>query len=398
MALADFLLAQLNRHRFALLWGGLIWALAVAAVELSGDLAAGRGLDYPVKDLLISYADGPTRRGLVGTAAILLAGAFGGAPAVWAVVLGSLVTLALFAAVIRLFGRLDDAAGLLPLILGPAGLMFFVYDPAAAFRKEIFGFLSLALVLNGAVAATPRAARLWALAGAALFPVAQLAHEANIFLWPALAAGFWLVWLAHRDRWSLALAALTGAGGAALTAVIAAWPIPDPAVLCQAARVAECTGPFDWLTASSERLMSYVFERRAAWEVPVWAGLAALSCLGVAGLRPAGPEARRLTLAALVLPGVAVLPLFVLGFDWGRWIVMAVLPASLIATVLMVQGRARYRAVLPGWAILIYLGTWGLHHAVLDVLWRGLLLWPLLAVAVPVSALLARGHRAGQKG
>ncbi len=377
----------LLRHRDALLLVG--WAAAV--LLLLGRSLTGAVPPYALQDILINYAGGLVRRGLLGAAAVGLSERIGGEPWAWGWGLAALLSLALFLLAIRIFRRLPGDPALLPLALAPGGLLFFAYDPDGGLRKEFLGYLALVLVLQAPLARSPRAARAWAAAGAAAFLPAVAAHEANLFLLPALLLGLRLAAEAHPGlRAGLAAVAVAAAiSSVVLAAYLVRLPSPNPAAICAAARVAECGGPFGWLARSTGDGVAYVLGRRDLVDLPVYGVYAALACLPLLSVRFA---ARRggLGQALVLVPCAAVLPLFLLGYDWGRWIQMAVLPASLLLAAAAAAGLGGPRRLLPPWAAVLYLASWSLPHAIAGLHLRAVFLLAALAALVALGAAVRR--------
>lgn len=235
----------LHRHRFAVLWLGFVLAAGRLCLDGWNSLPIGR-YRYAVADFVINYADGPVRRGLGGTMALQLVDWFGGVAEIWAIAILIAVVAGLTALAIRLYRRLPDDPAYLPLILAPGGLLFFTYDAAAAYRKEVIGYLALALVVQGALSRDGRRALAWSVAGTAVFLLGLLLHEGIIFLWPSLALALWLVARVHPShRGQLAgLAAVSALGGGLVVVWLALLPDRDPDVICAALGHSGCGGPF----------------------------------------------------------------------------------------------------------------------------------------------------------
>lgn len=380
--------------RFAVLWAGFAWSALRALSRVQAGEARGGPHGYAISDLLLNYADGPARRGLVGEVALYLGEVFGGAPAYWGVGLMLAATAALVALAVRLFARMPDDMALLPLVLGPAGLMFFVYDPGAALRKEILGLLSVAMVLQGAFAG-PAGQRLWTGGGAALLLASLFAHEGLVFLGPAFLLALFVVARARPGaaRWCLGLGLGSALASVAAVAWIAGLPPPDPDRLCAATGLDKCGGAFIWIAERPDAGVAYVVGRRDWIDVPIYAALAGLAALAFVQVRVKGWSSAR-HIAVLGGALLAVAPLFALGFDWGRWIVMASLPLALCAAVALAQGRARPVPVLPPAAILAYLGTWAMPHALLGDVWMGVYFWPILALTAALCLVVQTLRRA----
>ena len=213
-------------------------------------------------------------------------------------------------------------------------------------------------------------------AGAVVFLVSLPMHEALILLWPALALGLSL--MPREDRglaWGLGT--LTACGGALIVVILGAQPTPDPAALCAAARLNHCPYPFRFLAFDFRESLSYLRDRRSGGEARHYLLLALLSVLPLAGVRFGSSAWGRLV---PLVPVVAVLPLFPVGLDWGRWIHLGVFPASLVALAAVLRGRASHRRVLPPWLMIAYVGSWSIPHYAVTQYTRALWIWPVLGM------------------
>ena len=300
----------------------------------------------------------------------------------------------IFGLCIRFYRSLPGDIAHLPLVLAPWGLLFYVYDEGAALRKELLGYLALILILQALRSGSPGRALAWVSGGSLVFLAALFAHEAVLLTAPAQVAALALV----ARRWPGLAWVLPGMGAivAAASLAIAVWlyrlPAPDIAAIQRAAQMSGL-GPFVWLERDLAQNLAFV-RGLAAWPALVWLGaiwaLCALPLLGFRrmALTPAW------TVAVPVLIMVLVLPLFVIAADWGRWVHMAVFPASLILMAAQQGGLVTYRRVLPPVLVLVYLGSWSMMH----VHWvpgiRGFAIWPAVAViwlAVLGRSVLRRG-------
>ena len=386
----------LHRHRFILLWVGF----AATVLLLLDKVRHGASPPYPILDILISNAGGPVRRGFGGSAVLHLSQALGGTPELWAWALAAAVFAILTGLTTALYRRLPDDPAFLPLVLGPAGLLFFAYDPVGSLRKEIVGYLALVLVLHAGLARRGEVMRMASGAGAVVFLGALSLHEGLIFLWPALAAALWLMvraWPGART-WALGLAGATGLGGGLMVLYVVRLEAPDPQAICVAAGLAECGEPFTWLTQELEDAVAYAYDRRQLWHALVFSVLATLALAPVLTLRPVGLSPY-VYWAAVGGSCLAVGPLFVVGYDWGRWIQMAVFPLSLLATSAVVQGVARIRYPVPAWVAVLYVTTWSLPHATPRAPYSGVTMWVALGGVVVLHMAWARlSAWVGRKG
>lgn len=382
----DTLQRLLHRHRFVLLWVGF----AATVLLLLDKVLHGASPPYPILDILINNAGGPVRRGVGGSAILRLSQALGGTPELWAWMLAAAAFAVLTGLTSALYRRLPDDPAFLPLVLGPTGLLFFAYDPAGSLRKEIIGYLALVLVLHAGLARRGDVMRMASGAGAAMFLMALSLHEGLIFLWPAFAAALWLMvhaWPGARG-WALGLAGVTGLGGGLMVLSVVRLEAPDPQAICTATGLAECGEPITWLARDLSDAVAYVLHRRQLWHALLFSVLAMLGLAPVLTVRPAGlsPYVYWATVGGLCL---AVGPLFIIGYDWGRWIQMAVFPLSLLAVSAVVQGVARIRYPVPAWVGMLYVTTWSLPHATPRAPYAGFTMWLALGGVAVLSEVWA---------
>ena len=381
-------------RRASLLWVGYAYLVYRNFIEIEGALISWQHLSYTLSDWLINYADGMARRGLIGEVAVALSRWFGATPAVWAWFLSSLIGGIFFLFAIRLMKRLPDDAKTLPLILAPWGLLFFVYDTGASFRKETIGYLAISIILQGIIANSSRAARIWAVAGTFIFLSGIFAHEAIVFLLPALMLAFFLLsrhWPA--DKMWFAICAITCVMlGIVIFAIIAMLPSPDADLLCVAAKFS-CNAPrfseissFVWMTRDTSEAIAHVFYWRGWIDVRTYAVFALLSALPFLGFRLIIPNISfRWYWAARLTPIVCMIPLFVIGLDWGRWIQMIFLPLAIVGIAALISGFGEYRRLLPPWASIAYVSTWSFSHVHAGYYFNALYLLPVLGIVVGVS-------------
>ena len=377
-----------------MLWAGF---LATAAILLFRTLSAPEAPRYVVLDLLINSTDGPVRRGLGGDAVLFLAGLFGGAPSIWAACLICAFGAALFALSIRLYRHLPDDPGLVVLVLAPWGLLFFAYDPDGSLRKEMLGYLAIALVLQGALSGSIRAMRVWLFTGCAAFGLSIYVHESILLLGPVFALAAWVATLRPGSQRGLVVAAIAATAIASVLSVLhlAGLPVRDAQAMCDAAGLARCGGPFTHLGKSTSDAWDYVYGRRDWGEVWVYAGQAALCALPFLGVRLAnGP--RWAPPVALILAFAAVVPLFFLGYDWGRWIQMAFFPLSLVAAAGLTVGGLTWTRLLGPAVSLVYVGTWGMSHAHGTIVFYGLWIWPVFGAILGLDWVVRNARSRGK--
>ena len=386
--------ALLFRHRVLIMWTGYAIAVLVLLQRYSAAFAPGGKPTYAYGDMLINYADGLARRGLTGEAAITLSQWLSGPPWVWAWALTAAAAGLFFLLAIRLVRRLSDDPKALPLVISLWGLMFFAYNIRSTFRKEIFGYLALALILQSAIANSRGAARAWAAAGTVTFVASVFAHEATVFLLPALMLAFLLA--ARRrpsDRmWFAFCAAASMLLGIAAFGILAMQPPRNAELICEAAQIS-CSSfrsqPFAWLARDAGDAIAYVIDRRSWIDLPIYAALALIAALPLLGFRIPGAS-RSWHWAAILIPAACMTPLFVIAIDWGRWIQMMVLPLSLVGIAALIAGLAQYSRLLPHWAAIGYSAIWSMSHIHTGYTPIALLLLSAFGIIAAVSWLRVR--------
>ncbi|MHA3915716.1 hypothetical protein [Halovulum sp. GXIMD14793] len=294
-----------------------------------------------------------------------------------------LLALVLTLLALRIYRKLPDQSALIFLILAPFGLLFFAYDPEGSYRKEVLGFLALAIALNGALASSRLRSGMLMFLASTTFLIGLLFHEGIIFLLPALLVAFALqAYL--RDiprRQTIILSALTMIGAALIFAIILATPAPDHHKLCEALEGITCGGAFSSLEQSLSDGIPYTFGRHTLFSYILFPAAAFLSFLPFIGVQFPGIPRRYLYLvmACLVL---SILPLFIVAFDWGRWLQMIFFPASLIALTAIAAGVAKYNCPFPVWARILYVCSWCIPHAYPEIRFWGLIVIPTLVLCM----------------
>ena len=314
-----------------LLVAGSIFRLV--RVSLSG------GNIWITGDWLIRYADGFVRRGLLGEIAWTVS-SLPGLSLLWAVTalqIFSFISFATFS--ILLFLQTTPRASSLLMFVSPAFLAFHFWDLQGGFRKEIFALAVFAFLLwistqnlNGSMRKTMFLAG-WSLAPA-LF---AFVHEALVFFAPLMLIALWLV----RSRVGVSAKSLwvTTIVGALLLVVPIVLSLLHPGderesnLICMSAvsrgfDPSICSGAISALGWTGQEAYEHVAENAT----PIYALLAAIALL------PFLAERRRRGLVVSIgVASLALVPIFVLGADWGRWIHIFV--ALLTLTVFAVDRR-----------------------------------------------------------
>lgn len=308
-------------------------------------------------DYLISWEGGAVRRGALGSALLLLP--VDGEGLLWVVaVLQGVLLLGLYGAVALLVASYRPTWNLAILVLSPAFLLFPVLNPAESARKELFGLLALALLaiwvrrLTGSWLA-------WVALG--VLAIGAWAHEVNALLLPSAVV---LVVLAVRRgvvqrTWAITWAVMaSGAAGAALV-----FSVLNPATQETTARLClslidrgltedYCGGALTMIAMPPVDAVRWV----VTWypEYFLYIPLIVMALVAVYLWSPS-----RWVWGVLALQGAALLPLFVVAIDYGRWIYAGV---GAVTLVLLAAGRSS-RAPQPRivWPLgLAYIGLWSL--------------------------------------
>jgi hypothetical protein len=300
--------------------------------------------DWALSEWFINYQGGFVRRGLVGE---LIHRAAAGAPVIGIV---NALVFALFAALCALLLVLIALARLPPLtavllLLVPGGIYGMITGNEFYFRKEIafHAYLAAAAILFVLLRRRDDDAPLlrWSAAGLIVLGslVLPLVHEGFIFL-TAIPSAILLYWIVARRRPSAALAAacmylalvvleflvLASFRGRpeVAEAIWASLHPADRALVSPDGDIAGGVAAVGWGLKTALTLAVRVITAGTAWYWVLTAAASALylAIVALASTRTAELRPVRvrwiLSLYALCLLGS--LPLFLLGWDWGRWI------------------------------------------------------------------------------
>ena len=306
-------------------------------------------------DWVIDYSAGFIRRGLFGSLLNLV-----NPDAVQTIGLIALaqfvLAAALFAIVAVLFWRTSRSPTWIMLVLSPAFLLFPVLDPDASARKEIIPMVALAVLAFGfSIGRTQQAA----LVSLPIYAMGVFSHEVAVFMLPA----FLFLILTERtpkDRGRYVIASSYGAIGALglITSLIA------PATSRQVDRLCtnwldrggpNCDGAITFLSQTAGEAQQFLFSELFPdyWAYILTAGLAFLPLILLRFL----PGQWFVTLLVVA----AAAPLFIVSWDYGRWIYVITAQLSLIALALSRTDRVQPMRV-PLMAALAFILLWGMEH------------------------------------
>lgn len=370
-------------HRELRAWfaiGVLVFALGVAIYRYVTITAGTSVKDIPyvggdpwmAGDWLINYAGGFVRRGLFGDLFLRLGP--GGETGLWVLLaIQVAIYLVVLAYSVRALHRADYSWSSIALVCSPAALAFvgYVLSADAAFRKELLSFLVLALLAwsRGRNRSGPGVVAL-VIAALAAFVLAVFSWEASALTLPAI--GYLLL---HRGapqpqldvfrRSAAAVFLVVGALGALLSVVYHGDPATAIAI-CDALRAAGFDGPS--LCSGGEisgggaieaiGWTSYKTGQDLGLALPVYIGFLPMIVLSlVPAVASRWFRANWLWGLAII---VAILPLYVVVTDYGRWThLMAMALMFCITADDPADAHSRIWNPLSG---ILYVGTWGMPH------------------------------------
>lgn len=306
---------------------------------------------WQVGDWLIDYSGGVVRRGLTGEVFFALVPE-GASPIAAVVLTQTLLAAALYVLVGVLYWRTSRGPAWMMLVLSPAFLLFPALDADGNSRKELIALIALAIAALGA---RTRHASLTLWIALPIFAFAVFGHEALVVFLP----GFVYLTLTSplvRRGWMIASGYFIVGVTAALLALLRPGDRSMARAICDTWNtrgITDCGGALEALGMSAsdmaQVLMTYF---PAYWTYLLPTALALLPLFALRFL----PEQRLIT----VIVVLAVLPLFFIGWDYGRWIFLATAQLSLIA--LARPDRTRPMQV-PLYGALAFILLWGFNHA-----------------------------------
>jgi hypothetical protein len=285
---------------------------------------------------------------------------------------------ALYILVFLLFLRTSRSPAWMMLVLSPAFLLFPLLSYQGGLRKELFVLVILALV---AYLFALRAKAGWFLVPLGLFGLAAFSHETAALSLPAFV---FLIWQGRLNGSLTKTQSIFLAAGWSLVSALALmialiYPgTPDQAqVICKSltdlgSSTEACAGAIsvigqsftDALQAMSTQFPDYL----------AYAPLALLALIPVFLLKPP-----KVILLLLLVSYISLIPLFMTGIDYGRWIYLATALASISLLAFGRQWGDRAFKV-PFLVAIVYISVWSLPYTgplVQDPLFRSFMIGPL---------------------
>ena len=326
------------------------------AIELQG-MADG----WKIGDWLINYQGGLVRRGLAGQ--LLFWVTFTGISLRWLTFgLQSLAMFGVYLLAVSLYSMGPRHRVLFCMLLSPAFLLFPFFDLQGGFRKELLVFLSFGLLT---IQYARKSMEIIGLVSAwGIYLLAVFSHELC-----ALVVPFYL-YLFYRARCT----GIIGGRSAALAAFIFALTALSAIVfsfvysggesaflgVCESIQrkgFSEdvCIGAIEWLKFDAAHGRYTVLNSlRFYYYYPILLVVAIAPIFLSDWLKGA--------VGILMLASaLAMLPLYAVAIDWGRWIYVYVSMLFFMILAEACVGGVNFKKI-PGWLILLYLGGWSVPH------------------------------------
>lgn len=319
------------------------WSYLLFTLQVDWSLG---GNSWRQGDWLIHGLAEPVRRGPFGTALLTLADVLRVSPLALLIAFQVLVVTLIFGSVGVAAIKLGVPDKLLLVLFSPAFFFLFWFnDPQGAVRKEMLVYLAFVPLM---VAARWRHASSWAMGLAILiFGGAVFAHEGNVFFLPFFWLALWLVLPARLAvAWRVVLLSLPallslGSGLYALAHPLVADTAPICTHLVQRGlSPSVCDGAISYLSTTPAegrmhpgRLLTTEFRSFL---------LIYAACLLAFRMLFSGAPKSDLGFLAAVFSGLAFLPLYLLGGDYGRWLSFHVSALVLVLLVYFLRARPEW--------------------------------------------------------
>lgn len=347
--------AQWAIHRVA---AYAMWAFVVAiAAEYFSEVRRG-GNAWRTADWLITYFQGPVRRGMIGTFLAVIADL--GLPLKWVVYgVQVFVLVASVFLVMRLYTLRKREWVWLAILYSPAFLLFEYLGTGGALRKETLALLAFAALCLSYAQRKVTRARLVATGG--LFVLAAFSHEIAAFTVPFF---LYVIYCLKNDgvmsKRTAAMAAVFFIVVSAAAALFANAFRGDAALaksICESLVVRGfdrriCEGTIAWMDIGPAQSFQTAEIHIGAY-VWLYLRVLALAMLPLWFVRWWGRE-RTVLLVASVL---SLILLCFMGVDWGRWIHLSVFCLFCVVLAESAWQRIDVRNV-PVVVVVLYVVTW----------------------------------------
>src|SRR6056297_2207625 len=317
----------------------LLISFLVVLSTFWGHLSSG-GHTWNSADWLINSEVVNVRRGLFGSVVLWISDGFRISPLVTVIALQSSLAGIVTAGAVRAIVLSPHGCLKALLFISPGFcLLFWAADPAGAARKELITYAAMSLLLftNGHT----RRDRMVVTGASLLFAFGVSGHIANAMMTPMF---LFMAWLALGRRPPIWIA---GAGVMCVWAAFNTWY----AIRVTAANTSEA---IDFVANGA------IGNGDGYWHIIIYPAL--LVPIVYLVRRTDGWSLLRWPIALSVLP---LLPLYTVGFDWGRQTVMHITPIILMLALCLLRGRIVQVREVPqriAWFMLFLALIWAPRH------------------------------------
>lgn len=325
-------------------FAALTFALSAVMVlfTLRSHLVMG-GHTWNTADWLINADVVHVRRGLFGSALLRVSDTIGISPLVTAITLQSTLVGLIAAMALRAIIVAQNRLLVALFVLSPGFcLLFWAADPSGAIRKEAVSYaaMSLLLLTNG----QRRRDGVIVCFAALLFAFGVSGHIANAMLTPMFLFMAWIALDRPGGVWNLGAAAMVAWAAFNTWYPIHFSDIASASDVCQplldrGLRDDFCTDAIRVTAASAQQAVAYVSDTayghlEAKWHLIIYPAL----LIPVALLATRTNQARLLFWVG-ALSVVPLIPLYSVGYDWGRQTVMHITPLLLFICLMLLRGH-----------------------------------------------------------
>lgn len=340
----------------------IILFLALLITQYAFQVNAG-GHNWKTGDWLINYSGGFIRRGLIGTVSLSLADFFS-VNVKWVVFGIQIFIFTLFAYfVLKEFFKFNKEKTSILWLLSPAfAFVFWLNDPAVAFRKEILIYLCLIFFLKAFKGTS--ISSIWYTLGLFTFAFTGLSHEAIVFFLPAFLFPIYDFYsktnVTKTFALKLAIPIILLTGITLLIAKKFTGSEESMHLVCSALdpyhlKSDICDGAISWLKHDA----SFAHQEVVDFGPAVWLNYLFLGIISILPFLLLKMDKSLLCFYLFSIAGIA--PLFYLASDHGRWISMIV-TSSMLVTIWLRPSIIQNSLNKFGYAGFIYVSSWALPN------------------------------------
>lgn len=358
---------------FKISYGFLIALMVLLLVHYAAQVASG-GHAWKTGDWLINYSDGFIRRGLSGALSIFVAETLSVNVKWVTFLIQAIFAMAFVGLTLKEFYQFKNHSKSVFLLLSPAfAFMFWINDPAVAFRKEICIYLALIFVFKAFQKNEVKL--LWYWASLALFVFAGLSHEITVFFIPFFCFAIFNHYETSRSNVKLIVKYVAPfpilGMGILLVSFFYKGSQQSMDVICASLQSYDlnaeiCDGAISWLKYDTK----FGFERVLELGWRVWLNyllLAALAMLPILLLK-----ADKYFGYLVIAGSLCMLPLFSVAVDYGRFISM-VYTATVLTCIWTRPWLVQNAWTVHGAIGFLYVFFWALPNCCKNTPGKGLL-------------------------